>query len=355
LTLPWRQSQPTLAVGGHMKGTVALSWDDRVVVSPHIGEMDSPRSLDVFAQVAADLQALYGVQAKRIVCDAHPGYTTHRWARTQGVPVIEAWHHEAHASAVAAEFPRDGEWLVFAWDGVGLGRDGTLWGGEAFLGRPGSWQRFASLRPFRLPGGDKAGREPWRSAAALHWECGTHWNATPDPDGLARAAWRQHVNCPSTSAAGRLFDAAAAIICDMPTASFEAQGPMVLEAMCRDSVEPMHLPLDARDDGILRSDWQPLLGVIADESLEPARRAELFHASMAGVVLDQALAARRQHAVTQVGLGGGVFQNRVLAERVIELLENAGFEVYLPQTLPCNDAALSFGQAAEAAAREATS
>ena len=202
LTLPWRQSQPTLAVGGHMKGTVALSWDDRVVVSPHIGEMDSPRSLDVFAQVAADLQALYGVQAERIVCDAHPGYTTHRWARTQGVPVIEAWHHEAHASAVAAEFPRAGEWLVFAWDGVGLGRDGTLWGGEAFLGRPGSWQRFASLRPFRLPGGDKAGREPWRSAAALHWECGTHWNATPDPDSLARAAWRQHVNCPSTSAAG---------------------------------------------------------------------------------------------------------------------------------------------------------
>ena len=140
----------------------------------------------------------------------------------------------------------------------------------------------------------------------------------------------------------------------MPTASFEAQGPMVLEAMCRDSVEPMHLPLDARDDGILRSDWQPLLGVIADESLEPARRAELFHAIMAGVVLDQALAARRQHAVTQVGLGGGVFQNRVLAERVIELLEDAGFEVYLPQTLPCNDAALSCGQAAEAAAREAT-
>jgi hydrogenase maturation protein HypF len=273
LTLPWRQSQPTLAVGGHMKGTVALSWDDRVVVSPHIGEMDSPRSLDVFAQVAADLQALYGVQAERIVCDAHPGYTTHRWARTQGVPVIEAWHHEAHASAVAAEFPRAGEWLVFAWDGVGLGRDGTLWGGEAFLGRPGSWQRFASLRPFRLPGGDKAGREPWRSAAALHWECGAHWDATPDPDGLARAAWRQHVNCPSTSAAGRLFDAAAAIICDMPTASFEAQGPMVLEALCRDLVDPMHLPLEAGDDGILRSDWQPLLEVIANERLEAARRA----------------------------------------------------------------------------------
>jgi hydrogenase maturation protein HypF len=129
---------------------------------------------------------------------------------------------------------------------------------------------------------------------------------------------------------------------------------MMLEALCRDVAEPMGLPLDAGEDGVLRSDWQPLLEVIANEDLVPTRRAELFHASMAGVVLDQALAARRQHAVAQVGLGGGVFQNRVLAERVIALLEEAGFEVYLPQALPCNDAALSFGQAAEAAAREAT-
>mgnify|MGYP001812536757 CR=1 FL=1 len=230
---------------------------------------------------------------------------------------------------------------------------GTLWGGEAFLGRPGAWRRFASLRPLQLPGGDKAGREPWRSAAAMHWACGEHWQATPDPDGLARAAWRQRVNCPATSAAGRLFDAAAAIICDMPTASFEAQGPMVLEALCRDVAEPMRLPLETGDDGILRSDWAPLLGVIADAALEPSRRAERFHASMAGVILDQALAARRRHAVAQVGLGGGVFQNRVLAEHVTALLDEAGFDVYLPQALPCNDAALSFGQAAEAAAQEA--
>ena len=354
MNLPWRQPRPTLAVGGHMKGTLALGWDERVVVSPHIGEMDSPRSLDVFAQVAADLQALYGVEAERIVCDAHPGYTTHRWARAQGIPVTEVWHHEAHASAVAAEFDRPGDWLVFAWDGVGLGRDGSLWGGEAFFGRPGAWQRYASMRPFRLPGGDRAGREPWRSAAALHWECGEAWDATPDREGLAHAAWMQQMNCPVTTAVGRLFDAAAAIICAMPKVSFEAQGPMVLEALCRDAADPVRLPLDAGDDGVLRSDWQPLLEILANDGLTPAQRAEIFHASMAGIVLDQALAARQQHAVAQVGLGGGVFQNRVLTERVIALLEDAGFTVYLPRKLPCNDAALSFGQVAEAAAREAT-
>jgi hydrogenase maturation protein HypF len=352
LTLPWGQSQATLAVGGHMKGTVALSWDQRAVVSPHIGEMDSPRSLDVFEKVAADLQSLYGVTATRIVCDAHPGYTTHRWAERQDLPVVKVWHHEAHASAVAAEFDRPGTWLVFAWDGVGLGRDGTLWGGEALLGVPGNWTRFASLRPFRLPGGDKAGREPWRSAAALHWECGLDWQAAPDADGIARGAWDSNLNCPTTSAAGRLFDAAAAVICDLPVVSFEAQGPMQLEALCRDAADPVALELRRSDDGIWRTDWQPLLAMIGDATTTAPRRAEIFHASMAAALVQQAEAARRSHGVDTVGLCGGVFQNRFLAELAIAMLARAGFEVCLPEVLPVNDAALSFGQAAECAAQD---
>jgi hydrogenase maturation protein HypF len=352
LELPYLQREPMLAVGGHMKGTVALSWDNRVVVSPHIGEMDSPRSLDVFEQVANDLQGLYGVRASRIVCDAHPGYTTHRWAQRQGLPVDTVWHHEAHASAVAAEFDRPGDWLMFAWDGVGLGRDGTLWGGEALVGRPGNWTRQASLRTFRLPGGDKAGREPWRSAAALHWECALDWAAPQDMDGFAQAAWDNDLNCPVTSAAGRLFDAAAAMVCDYPVASFEAQGPMMLEALCRSPADGMELPLLEGDDGVLRTDWQPLLGMLADRSIDPARRAELFHGSVATAIAGQAKAIRAQHDVAQIGLCGGVFQNRVLAEQTIALLEEAGFNIYLPLALPCNDAALSYGQAAEVAARE---
>lgn len=353
LSLPWTQSEPLLAVGGHMKGTVALSWDRRVVVSPHIGEMDSPRSLDVFEQVAEDLQALYGVRATRVVCDAHPGYTTHRWAqRRSPLPVETVWHHEAHASAVAAEYANDHDWLMFAWDGVGLGRDGTLWGGEALYGQPGHWQRFASLRTFRLPGGDKAGREPWRSAAALYWECGEEWPGNSDPDGLAKAAWDSGLNCPVSSATGRLFDAAAAMVCDFPQASFEAQGPMMLEALCRHSAPAIEMNLEESDDGVLRLDWQPLLAVLGDSTLEQTRRAEIFHASMAAAIVRQAEVARGRYGVKQIGLCGGVFQNRFLTEQTLTLLEKRGFDVYLPQVLPCNDAALSYGQAAEVAARE---
>ena len=351
LTLPWKQKRPLLAAGGHMKGALALSWDDRVVVSPHIGEMDSPRSLAVFEQVARDLQELYGVEAEGIVCDAHPGYTTHQWARRQStLPVETVWHHETHASAVAAEFAVPGQWLMFAWDGVGLGEDGTLWGGEALLGTAGDWQRVCRLRPFRLPGGERAGREPWRSAAALHWECGRHWDKCPDEGGLAEAGWHHGLNAPVTSAAGRLFDAASALICGLHHTSFEAQGPMQLETLSQHVRHPVYLPLGRGADNILQSDWEPLLDVIADESRDPAERAEIFHASLAQAIVQQACRVRHQHDIDHVGLCGGVFQNRVLTEQAVDALQRRGFKVYLPEKLPVNDAALCYGQAAHIAA-----
>jgi hydrogenase maturation protein HypF len=352
LTLPWRQRQPVLAVGGQMKATVTLSWDDRVVVSPHIGEMDSPRSLAVFEQVAEDLQALYGVRAQRIVCDAHSGYTTHRWAKKQGLPVETVWHHHAHASALAAEIAAPGRWLVFAWDGTGMGEDGSLWGGEALLGEPGRWRRVCSMRPFRLPGGERAGREPWRSAAALHWETGREWADCPDTDRLAQTAWERDLNCPQTSAVGRLFDAAAALVCGAQHTSYEAQGPMQLESMCRGAGKTIALPLGEDSKGILRTDWEPLLDELCNSSLEPSSRAETFHTSMATAVLAQARRIRQTQRIKQVGLTGGVFQNRVLTEQTIALLEADGFDVYFSSNFPCNDAALGLGQAAELAARE---
>jgi hydrogenase maturation protein HypF len=352
MNLPWRQEKPLLATGGHMKGALALAWDDRVVVSPHIGEMDSPRSLAVFEQVARDLQNLYGVEAEGIICDAHHGYTTHQWARRQeALPVETVWHHEAHASAVAAEFALPGQWLMFAWDGVGLGEDNTLWGGEALLGAAGNWKRVCSLRPFRLPGGERAGREPWRSAAALYWESGRDCDECPDESGIAEAGWRRGLNSPVTTAAGRLFDAASAIICGSHHTSFEAQGPMLLESLCRQNRQPVYLPLGRGSNGILQSDWEPLLDIMSDRNRDPAERAEIFHASVAQLIVQQACRLRYQHEIDQVGLCGGVFQNRVLTELAIDGLERRGFTVCLPVELPVNDAALCYGQVAHVAAR----
>jgi hydrogenase maturation protein HypF len=354
LTLSRKIRVPTLAVGAYMKTTVALAWGERAVVSPHIGDLQSPRGREVFAQVARDLQQLYGVRAERIVHDAHPDFPNTRWARASGLQTQAVWHHYAHASAVAGEYPRDVPSLCFTWDGLGLGPDNTLWGGEALLGSPGEWKHAASFRPFRLLGGERVAREPWRTALALSWECGQVW---PEGEGLGtsllRKAFDRRLNTPTTTAVGRLFDAAAAFLGVCSYATYEGEAPMRLEALSANSNSPILLPLAQDAMGIWRSDWAPLVVAMLDSSRTPAERAAVFHSSLAHALRDQALMVREQSGVSRVGLGGGVFQNRVLTEQVHRLLTEAGFEVLIPRRLPTNDAAISYGQLIEAAAIEA--
>jgi hydrogenase maturation protein HypF len=259
------------------------------------------------------------------------------------------FHHRAHASALAGEFPLEGDWLVFTWDGAGLGEDGGLWGGEALLGSPGRWRRVASLRPFALLGGERAAREPWRSALALCWETGRSWRECPQDTALLRGAWERGLNCPRTSSAGRLFDAAAALLGLVSRASFEAQAPMALEAAATGDAPVLALPLGRRE-GLWISDWEPLLDLLQDAGLAVGERAAAFHTALASVAVDQARAAREAHGVSRIGLTGGVFQNRLLCERVVRLAEDDGFAVFVPERIPCNDAGLAFGQLIEAGA-----
>jgi hydrogenase maturation protein HypF len=355
LDLPSRARIPILAVGAYQKTTIALAWGERAIVSPHIGELSSPRGREVFAQVARDLQQLYGIRAARVVHDAHPGFPNTRWARGSRLPAQAVWHHHAHASAVAGEYPSDAPLLCFTWDGVGLGPDGTLWGGEALLGRPGAWTRVASFRPFRLPGGERAAREPWRTALALCWECGEPWpEGASLGDPMLRKAWDCGVNAPMTTSVGRLFDAAAAFIGVCLVASYEGEAPMKLESLCNDAVAPVVLPLARDAAGIWRSDWAALLPALLSTQQTPAIRAATFHASMAHTLCEQAVAVRNDTGVARVGLTGGVFQNRILTEQAHALLTAAGFEVLIPQLLPVNDAAISFGQLVEVTAIRGT-
>jgi len=353
LELPCRLPHPVLAVGGQQKNTVALAWGNRIVISPHIGDMGSSRSRSAFERTLHDLQKLYRVQAEAVVCDAHPGYATTRYARHYGLPVTHVWHHHAHAATAVPAAQHNRKALVFTWDGVGLGPDNTLWGGEALLGVPGQWQQFGTWRGFRLPGGERAGREPWRSAAALCWETGMDWDALPAGASLLQQAWQRGLNAPQTSAAGRLFDAAAALTGICREASFEGQGPMWLEAVSAPDSAPLVLPLTLNSQGVWSSDWAPLLPVLLDAARPVAERGGIMHASLAAALLEQARQAQRQHGIRRIGLAGGVFQNRLLVERVLELLDADGFEVCMPEQVPVNDAGLCFGQVLEYAALHA--
>ena len=342
--------RPTLALGADLKNTIALAVADRVLISPHLGDLGAPRSLEIFEQVIEDLSRLYAVSPERIVCDAHPGYFSTRWARGRAGDIQRVFHHHAHASALFGESAVDPPLLVFTWDGLGFGVDGTLWGGEALLGAPGQCRRVASLRPFRLIGGDQASRDPWRCALAMCWEIGLDWPGEPAASGLARIAWERRINCPATTSIGRVFDAAAALIGIAQTQSHEGQAAMALETRSIASGEETEIPLYWEDD-LWRGDWGPLLPMLLDAKHTREERAAGFHASLARLILRQAEQIRRDYGVRQVGLAGGVFQNRCLTEQALRLLMDAGFETLLPERLPVNDAAMSFGQIVESAVK----
>lgn len=354
LTLPAPLPQPTLAVGAFLKNTIALGWADRAVISPHVGELDSVRAQAVFERLASDLQLLYGVRAQLLVHDAHRGFPNTRWARRQGLPTRAVWHHHAHASALAAECGVREPLLCYTWDGVGLGPDGTLWGGEALLGVPGSWRRVATLRPFRLPGGERAARAPWRSALGWCWSSGLTWpQQQTQIDPLLHQAFERQVNAPLTSAAGRLFDAAAALLGVCHESSYEGEAPMRLEALAAtaagSAAEPLELPQRPDSQGVWHIDCAPLIAMLLDARCPPAQRAHCFHLSLAEAIVTQAMRVHTDFGVSRVGLCGGVFQNRLLSEAVFERLTAGGLEVLLPERLPPNDAAISFGQLVEAA------
>lgn len=236
------------------------------------------------------------------------------------------------------------------------GQGSTFCGSEALLGEVGNWQRVASLRPFPLLGGAAASREAWRCALALCWEAGVTWSPLEcfeewepaEHYALLHHAWQRGVNCPLTSSIGRLFDAAAAVLGLCAEQSYEGEAAQRLEAQSFSGGEVCVLPLQMRD-GICYADWEPLLAMLRDEGRSVAQRAASFHASLAQMLVSQAQQVRREYGIEQVGLSGGVFQNRCLTEMALAGLAQAGFQTYVPERLPLNDAAISFGQIVAAA------
>lgn len=352
LELPGSLEKPVIASGGQMRTTVCVAWGNRAVVSPHIGDQGTVRSQAVFEEVAEGMQQLYGARATRVLSDQHPAFSTNAWARRQRLSLETVQHHHAHASALAGERALEVPALIFAWDGMGLGERGVLWGGEALYGLPGSWRRVGSFRPFRLVGGDVVSHEPWRSAAAICWQLGMTFGKHRPEFEMVRHAWERGINVHESCAVGRLFDAAAALLGVLETASYDGQAPAMLEAHTRTPVPRIALPIDWESTASWSVDWGPLFRALVCHGGSVAERADLFHSSLAGSILDQAFAMRRRLPLKQVGLTGGVFQNRRLTEEAVQLLGANGFEVLLHERVPPNDGGLSYGQIVEALGRE---
>lgn len=334
--LPIRLDQelaPVLAVGGHLKNTVAIAVGRQVVMSQHIGDLETPEARAGFERAIDDLCRLYGFRPDKIACDLHPDYSSTQWARASGLPVEAVQHHHAHAASCAAENHVDGPYLAVCWDGTGYGLDGTVWGGEFFLGEGCRHERFAHLRPFLLPGGEAAIREGWRAAAALVAEVFGPGGVDPI---IARMLERR-INTPVTTSVGRLFDAIAALTGVARVNRFEGQAAMLLERAIGSLTtdESYCIP-----DG----DWEPLVRrVTADvrAGVDPSLIAVRFHNGMAAWVLEVA----ERSGLKQVVMSGGVFQNKYLVERTAALLEARGFHVYTHRQVPTGDGGIALGQA----------
>jgi hydrogenase maturation protein HypF len=321
---------PVLAVGGHLKNTIAIAVGRQVFLSQHVGDLDTPEARRAFENAIDDLCRLYRFQPELVACDLHPDYASTQWALQSGLPVVRVQHHHAHAASCAAENDVPEPYLAVAWDGTGYSRDGAIWGGEFFLVERGRFERIAHLRPFRLPGGEAAIRQAWRSAAGLLWELGE----APGNPVIARMLG-SGINSPLTTSVGRLFDAVASIAGVAQENRFEGQAAMLLERAIVPCDDLYPFP-----DG----DWAPLVQA-ARSGAGAGEIAARFHNALAHWILSVALRA----AVPHVVLSGGVFQNAYLTERAAVLLEHAGFAVHTHQRVPANDGGIALGQAVIAA------
>jgi hydrogenase maturation protein HypF len=369
-----------LAVGAHQKNVVALMLGRRVFLSQHIGDMETPQALTAFEQVIRDFLAMYEAKPGLIAHDLHPDYMSTRWARevmledgkdsTEGLgltggELVPVQHHHAHLASCLAENGTEGRALGVIWDGTGLGTDGTVWGGEFLLGDTRGFERVASLRPFRLPGGDVAVREPRRVALALLWEmfregAGERMPAGAFDDtemGLLARMLSTGLRAPLTTSAGRLFDGVAALVGLRQTVSFEGQAAMELEFAADPTVVdayPVDLLEGAGGDLALQLDWRALLAAVVEDSrrgIPTAIISARFHGALADGI--GRVADRVDHPV--VALSGGCFQNTLLTERCCRRLRRSGFEVLIHRRVPPNDGGISLGQAAVAAARQRAS
>ena len=363
-----------LGVGAHMKSAVALSVGTSVFVSQHIGDLETPQALAAFERVIADFLRLYEAAPTAIAHDLHPDYLSTRWAletaAARGVPAIAVQHHHAHLAACLAENGVEEPALGVIWDGTGYGGDGTVWGGEFLLGDATGVRRVAHLRPFRLPGGEAAVREPARIALSLLWELFGEEAFARDDLAVVRSIAPEArrvlarmlsggLNAPVTSSAGRLFDGVSALLGICDHASFEGEPAIALEWAARgEGVASEAYPYAIAESGTRRGgaplvlDWRPLLLALVEDLHKGTEKDILsvrFHTTLVKAIAEIA----ERVGAANVALSGGCFQNRRLLEGVARRLAEGGHRVIQHRQLPPNDGCIGLGQVIVAAARPA--
>ncbi|CAN5240697.1 carbamoyltransferase HypF [soil metagenome] len=344
-----------LACGAELKNTFCLAKDSYAFLSHHIGDLENLETLKSFTTGIEHYKNLFNLQPEIVAHDLHPEYLSTKYALGLDAAKIGIQHHHAHIASCLADNAAEGEVIGAAFDGLGFGTDGKLWGGEFFVADFGRAERVAHLEYAPMPGGAKAISEPWRMAAVyLEKTFGDDFLNLEIPfvENLNKQAWatlrqmiRTKTNCPETSSAGRLFDAAASLLNLRNTVNYEGQAAIELEAIaepgCAESYEFGIERNIIKTDTIIRAIVEDLL-----EKVSPSKISAKFHNGAAQMIARTARNVRRERKLNRVALSGGVFQNKLLLETTCRILRRDGFEVLTHSRVPTNDGGIALGQAA---------
>jgi len=349
---------PLLCMGADMKNTFCLVRSGQAVMSQHFGDLGDEGVEAQWRQALDLMQSIYHFSPRQIVCDAHPGYRSSQWAEASGLPITRVLHHHAHAAACMAEhgWPlAGGDAIALTLDGIGMGADGALWGGECLRVNYRECEWLGGLPAVALPGGDLAARQPWRNLLAHCLAFVPDWQSYAETQPVQAQSWpplaraiARGINAPQASSCGRLFDAVAcALGCAPETLSYEGEAACRLEALavrCPGVAHPLTLPLhEGRLD--LARFWPQLL----DWQAEPQARAWAFHDALAHGLAELMRHHADAHGIRTLCFSGGAIHNRLLRARLNVYLHD--FTLLFPRRLPAGDGAIAFGQAAIAAAR----
>jgi hydrogenase maturation protein HypF len=350
--------RPVLACGAELKNTFCLARDRHAFISHHIGDLENAETLRSFTEGIEHFRRLFDIDPQVVAHDLHPEYLSTKYAvDLDGVDLAGVQHHHAHIASCLADNGADGPVIGVAFDGTGYGTDGTIWGGEFLVADLAGFERAGHLAPVPMPGGAAAIRQPWRMAAAyLDGDPGhldvVRRNAERWPTIVAMA--RRGVNSPLTSSAGRLFDAAAAILGVRDAINYEGQAAVELEQLAdpgETGAYPAAIqtgaPFLARGGDLLHGVVDDLVAGIAPEVI-----AARFHHGVAALIEAGCLLTRERSGLATVALSGGVFQNQLLLHGAVSRLQARGFRVLVHSRIPCNDGGISLGQAVVAGARD---
>jgi hydrogenase maturation protein HypF len=363
LELPFSTNRAVLAVGAELKSTISVAKENVVVPSHHLGDLEHLATYQAFLQALDHLPALYGMAPDVVAHDLHPEYLSTKLALDLDLPTVAVQHHHAHVAACMVEHGRTAPVLGLAFDGLGYGADGTLWGGELLVADFAGFTRVGHLRTVTMPGGVAAIREPWRMAVA--WVARAVGpdaivRCLPDVEPAARAAvldLAERGQGPVTSSVGRLFDAVAVLLGGRRRVSYEAQAAIELEALARTVARSEAPAYEATVDvtragGLAVLDPAPLVARVVDERVRGTPSAVIaagFHEAIGRAAAALAADLARDHGLDTVVLTGGAFQNARLTEVVEGALAGSGLAVLVHEEVPPNDGGISVGQAAIAA------